>query len=104
MPLTNDERSNYLAEIARLSERVRSLDEKITEIRFLMNKMTESAERNETKSEDSYVTKLEYEPIRKLVYGAVGFILITVLSTFMLLIIKSGTIEKFPLSPTVTVK
>lgn len=114
MPDSNYENEGASAQLVRLSERARALDERLTDrmkmlddkindIKEIVEKLDSNLDKYETGVEEKFVSKLEYEPIRKLVYGAVGFILITVLSTFMLLIVRSGA-EKIPmLPPSVTV-
>jgi len=75
----------------KITERVKMLDDKISAIKVIVEKLDVTFNRYESQGLNLFVTKLEYEPIRKLVYGAVGFILITVLSSFTLMVVRSST-------------
>lgn len=77
--------------IVRLSERIGFIEEKIKDVRDEVGKLIAALDKYQEKATTLYVTKADFEPIRKLVYGAVGFILVTVLSAFMLLVVKTNT-------------
>lgn len=79
--------------IVRLGERMGFIEEKIKDVRDSVEKLICGLDKYQEKANSLYVTKADFEPIRKLVYGAVGFILVTVLSAFMLLIVKSNSPE-----------
>jgi len=40
------------------------------------------------KIDNNYVTKSEFEPVQKIVYGLVGMMLVTVVSALLLLVVK----------------
>ena len=79
--------------IVRLGERIGFIEEKIKDVKDSVEKLIGGLDKYQEKANTLYVLKTDFEPIRKLVYGAVGFILVTVLSAFMLLVVKSNTAE-----------
>jgi len=82
--------------VVRLSERIQFIEEKIKDVRENIEKLIAALDKYEEKVDTTFVTKISFEPIRKLVYGAVSFILITVLSAFMLLVVKSNSVDVKP--------
>ena len=74
--------------IVRLGERIGFMEEKFKDVKDEVSKLINALDKYEEKSTTLYVLKSDFEPIRKLVYGAVGLILVTVLSAFMLLVVK----------------
>ncbi len=77
--------------VVRLTERIQFIEEKIKDVRENIEKLITALDKYEEKVDTTFVTKNDYEPIKKLVYGAVAFILISVLSAFMLLVVKSNS-------------
>jgi hypothetical protein len=94
-PSRSSERSSTIQidthSIVRLGERIGFMEEKIKDVKDEVGKLIDALDKYQEKATTLYVTKADFEPIRKLVYGAVGLILVTVLSAFMLLVVKSNT-------------
>jgi len=61
------------------------LDEKVTNIKETVDKI-------DCKLEKDYVTKDEFDPIKKIVYGMVGTILLAVIVALLALVIRNGGI------------
>jgi predicted nuclease with TOPRIM domain len=87
---TNSDNSRFEGQLARLDEKVKSIDDKISSIQKNIDRLIDTFDKYEERMEENFVSKLEYEPVKKLVYGAVSFILITVLGAFMVLVVKSN--------------
>lgn len=62
------------AEIAVLTEKITNIDKNVTEIK--------------KKMEDNFVTKQEFEPYKRLVYGMVALILTAVMTALVASVIK----------------
>ena len=91
-------------QIARLDERQRSVKEEL-------GKIAESVQRIETtinsrivsiydNVDKLYVKKADFDPIKKLVYGFVGFLLLMMGGMFVAVIVKSGIAPNPITSPT----
>jgi uncharacterized protein len=66
-------------------QEVHSLKAKLEELTIEVSKQRVDITQD---SKDSYVTKGEFEPIKNLIYGAVGIILVAVVGAIVTLIIK----------------
>lgn len=65
-----------------------SLDTKIEVALEQLTRVREDIKSLENKIDNNYVTKTEFEPVQKLVYGLVGLVLTTVFGALVLLVIK----------------
>jgi predicted nuclease with TOPRIM domain len=89
----NSDNSRFEGQLARLDEKVKSTDDKVSSVQKNIDRLTDTFDKYEERLDENFVSRLEYEPVKKLVYGAVSFILITVLGAFMVLVVKSNNIS-----------
>jgi hypothetical protein len=82
--MTDDEKRHSYDEIlARLDERTENTDRNMVTIKKDVLAI-------HTKLSESYVTQKEFNPIKMLVYGAVGLVLTSVCGAVLILVINSG--------------
>ena len=55
--------------------------------RIILERMQKDLRDLKDESRDQYVTKIQFEPIQRLVYGMVGLILIAVITALMAIVI-----------------
>ncbi len=60
----------------------------IRDLYELQEKMSKQMNHLEEKIESKYVTQVEFEPIKKLVYGVTGAIIMAIVGAIMTLILK----------------
>ena len=58
--------------------------------RVILERMHHDLRDLKIESREQYVTKIEFEPIQRLVYGMVGLILISVLTALLAIIVRMG--------------
>jgi chaperonin cofactor prefoldin len=63
-------------------------DVKLAVIQNDMQYLKEKLDRVDTKLSSSYITKEEFEPIKRIVYGMVGLILVAVVGAMVSLVLK----------------
>lgn len=76
--------ANIRVSMARLEGTVGSVREKIDGIEGKIDRM-------ESHIDGRYVTQQEFEPIRNLVYGVVGTVLLSVLGAVIALVVRGGS-------------
>ena len=59
--------------------------------RLILERMQRDLKELKDESRDQFVTKVEFEPIQRLVYGMIGLVLLSVLTALMAIIIRVGT-------------
>jgi chaperonin cofactor prefoldin len=63
-------------------------DVKLAVIQNDMQYLKEKLDKVDTKLSSSYITKEEFEPIKRIVYGMVGLILVAVVGALVSLVLK----------------
>jgi len=80
--MANDKLQNQNSkEIAVMNERMKGIECNISEIKKSLDGIVQ-------RLDDAYVTKVEFQPVRAVVYGLVGLILTAVTSTIIYVVIK----------------
>ena len=59
--------------------------------RLILERMQRDLRELKNENRENFVTKIEFEPIQRLVYGMVGLVLLSVLTALMAIIIRVGT-------------
>lgn len=67
--------------VVQFQDLYKAIDESRRENRVLFDQLN-------TKIDSNYVTRLEFEPVQKIVYGLVALVLTSVVSALILLVIK----------------
>lgn len=59
--------------------------------RVILERMQRDLKELKDESREQFVTKIEFEPIQRLVYGMVGLVLLSVLTGLLAIVMRVGT-------------
>ena len=86
--LTNGERLMRIE--TEVKTRFESIDKNLDEMKDLMEKHMDFHTQRDEQMKKDYVNKNEFAPVKNVVYGLVGIILISVIGAVLALIINNG--------------
>ena len=73
--------------LARIEERTEQLSRDIARVELKIEAHTASADARSALFEGRFVTRAEFDPIKRIVYGVVGLVLISVFGALMALVV-----------------
>lgn len=82
------EKPDVALALARLEERIVSLVEKVTETCAKIGELEDQIDQISSEFEVRFVTRAEFAPVRSIVYGIVGIILVAVAGAVVALVVR----------------
>lgn len=73
---------------------IKYIKDDVAEIKTDLKDLSEKVDKNEEKARNTYLTKetfeAEFKPVRNVIYGLVGAILLAVIAAVLALVVKGG--------------